>query len=101
MFCTMSMQLRFPGRTGTSVVSAMLLVAVVAPLLARGLPFDQLTQPGSTVLTHLDLLGPEPAFLSFETTLPFVPIGVALALTAAAEAFRRGRVLEDELEGTV
>lgn len=212
MVRVMPTQLRFPGRTGTSVVSAVLLVvAVVALLLAVALPVDQLTQPGGSVsvtpadlsgdrsldvaglpegvfvvdattearltaselpaglrvltelptvlallavavgawllgrvlstihdgrpfdrrnpgrlaglaaavlvgglvvpltegavatavLAHLDLLDPEPAFLSFEMTLSFVPIGVALALTAAAEAFRRGRALEDELEGTV
>lgn len=212
MFCSMSTQLRFPGRTGTSVVPAVLLVvAVVALVLAVALPIDQLTQSGGSVtvtpadgggersldvaglpegvsvvdataearltaselpaglrvltelptvfallavavgawllgrvlstvhaghpfdrrnpgrlaglaaavllgglvvpltegivttavLDHLDLVGPGSAFLSFETTLSFVPVGVALALTAAAEAFRRGRALEDELEGTV
>ena len=208
----MTPQLRFPGRTGVSLVSAVLLVvAVVAPLLAVALPFEQLTQRGgsvpvtpadlsgdrslgvtglpedvsvvdttaealltaselpaglrvltelpdvltlaavaigawllgrvlstvhdghpfdrrnpgrlaglaaavllgglvaplteavaaSAVLDHLDLAGPEGPFLAFEATLSFVPVGVALALTAAAEAFRRGRALEDELEGTV
>lgn len=212
MIPAMPPQLRFPGRTGTSLVSAVLLVvAVVALLLAVALPVDQLTQPGGSVsvtpadlsggrsldvtglpewvsvvdattearltaselpaglrgltelptvlallcvavgawllgrvlsaihdrrpfdrrnpgrlaglaaavlvggllvpltegavatavLAYLDLLDPEPAFLSFEMTLSFVPIGVALTLTAAAEAFRRGRALEDELEGTV
>jgi hypothetical protein len=212
MFRAMSIQLRLPGRTGTSVVSVvLLLVAVVALVLAVALPLDQLTQPGGSVtvtpadlsgdrsldvgglpegvsvvdatteaeltaselpaglrvltelptvlallavavgawllgrvlstvhdghpfdrrnpgrlaglaaavlvgglvvplaegivaaavLDHLDLVGPGSAFPSFEVTLSFVPVGVALALTAAAEAFRRGRALEDELEGTV
>ena len=212
MVRAMSTQLRFPGRTGTSLVSAVLLVvAVVALVLAVALPVDQLTQSGGSVtvtpadlsgdrslevaglpegvsvvdatsearltaselpaglrvltelpttlallavavgawllgrvlssvhaghpfdrrnpgrlaglaaavllgglvvpltegavatvvLAHLHLLEPEPAFLSFELTLSFVPVGVALALTAAAEAFRRGRALEVELEGTV
>lgn len=83
---------RNPGRLA-GLAAAVLVGGLVVPL----------TEGATTtaVLGHLDLLDPEPAFLSFETTLSFVPVGVALALTAAAEAFRRGRALEDELEGTV
>jgi hypothetical protein len=83
---------RNPGRLA-GLAAAVLVGGLVVPLTEGVVT--------STVLAHLDLLGPESAFLSFETTLSFVPVGVALALTAAAEAFRRGRALEDELEGTV
>jgi len=83
---------RNPGRLA-GLAAAVLLGGLVAPL-TEGVV-------ASAVLTHLDLVGPEGPFLAFETTLSFVPVGVALALTGAAEAFRRGRALEDELEGTV
>jgi len=78
------------------------LAGLAAAVLVGGLvvPLAEGAVAGA-VLAHLDLVGPEGPFLAFEATLSFVPVGVALALTAVAEAFRRGRALEDELEGTV
>jgi len=83
---------RNPGRLA-GLAAAVLLGGLVAPLSQAVVT--------SAVLAHLDMVGPDGPFLAFEATLSFVPVGVALALTAAAEAFRRGLVLEDELEGTV
>ena len=57
MVRAMTPQLRFPGRTGVSLVSAVLLVvAVVALLLAVALPFEQRSQTGGSVpVTPADL----------------------------------------------
>ncbi|WP_158544841.1 DUF2975 domain-containing protein [Blastococcus sp. TF02-9] len=78
------------------------LAGLAAAVLVGGLVVPVVEAVGtSAVLDHLDLVGPDGPFLAFEATLSFVPVGVALALVGAAEAFRRGRALEDELEGTV
>ncbi|MGY2003962.1 DUF2975 domain-containing protein [Blastococcus sp. SYSU DS1024] len=83
---------RNPGRLA-GLAAAVVLGGLVVPM-AEGVV-------ATAVLEHLDLTGPDPPLVLFEVTIPFTPIGLALALLAAAEAFRRGRVLEDEVEGTV
>ncbi|MGY2067415.1 DUF2975 domain-containing protein [Blastococcus sp. SYSU DS0619] len=55
----------------------------------------------TAVLEHLELTGPGSPLVVFGITLSLTPVGIAVALLAAAEAFRRGRALEDEVEGTV
>ncbi|WP_456598770.1 DUF2975 domain-containing protein [Blastococcus sp. SYSU DS0616] len=83
---------RNPGRLA-GLAAAVVLGGLVVPM-AEGVV-------ATAVLEHLDLAGPDSPLVLFEVTIPFMPIGLALALLAAAEAFRRGRALEDEVEGTV
>ncbi|NEK86767.1 DUF2975 domain-containing protein [Blastococcus saxobsidens] len=83
---------RNPGRLA-GLAAAVVLGGLVVPL-AEGLV-------ATAVLEHLDLAGPDSPLVLLSTSLPLTPIGLAFALLAAAEAFRRGRALEDEIEGTV
>ncbi|MCF6745067.1 DUF2975 domain-containing protein [Blastococcus sp. KM273128] len=83
---------RNPGRLA-GLAAAVVLGGLVVPM-AEGVV-------ATTVLEHLDLAGPGSPLVLFEVTLSLTPIGLALALLAAAEAFRRGRALEDEVEGLV
>ncbi|MDP5183463.1 DUF2975 domain-containing protein [Blastococcus sp. BMG 814] len=83
---------RNPGRLAglaAAVVLGGLVVSMVEGVVA------------TAVLEHLDLAGPDSPLVLFDITIPLTPIGLALALLAAAEAFRRGRALEDEVEGMV
>jgi len=75
------------------LAAAVVLGGLVAPLSAAPVSV--------AVLEHLDLVGPDSPFALFDTTISLTPIGIALAVLAAAEAFRRGRALEDEVEGMV
>jgi hypothetical protein len=75
------------------VAAAVLLGGLVAPLSAAPV--------SAAVLENLDLAGPDVPFALFSTTISLTPIGIALALLAAAEAFRRGGALADEVEGMV
>lgn len=74
------------------IAAAVLLGGLVAPLSAGPVAV--------AVLAHLDLTGPASP-VGFATTIPLTPIGLALVVLAAAEAFRRGGALEDEVEGMV
>jgi hypothetical protein len=82
---------RNPGRLA-GIAAAVVVGGLVAPLSAGPVAV--------AVLTHLGLDGPD-APVGFSTTIPLAPIGLALVLLAAGEAFRRGRALEDEVEGMV
>lgn len=83
---------RNPGRLA-GLAAAVLLGGLVAPL-AGGVV-------SSTVLEHLGLAEEGAPVALFDVTVPLTPVGVAVALLAAAEAFRRGGALEAELEGMV
>jgi MFS family permease len=82
---------RNPGRLA-GVAAAVVVGGLVAPLSAGPV--------AAAVLDHLGLAGPD-APVGFFASVPLTPIGIALVLLAAAEAFRRGRALEDEVEGMV
>ena len=83
---------RNPGRLA-GLAAAVLLGGLVAPL-SEGIV-------STAVLEHLGLAGPGSPVALFDVMVPLTPVGVALALLAAAEAFRRGGALEDEVEGMV
>ena len=55
----------------------------------------------AAVLGHLGLTGFGSPVALFAVDLPLTPVLIAFALLAAAEAFRRGGALEDEVEGMV
>jgi hypothetical protein len=75
------------------VAAAVVLGGLVAPL-SEGLV-------ATAVLEYLGLTDPGSPLALLSTTIPLTPIGIALALLAAAEAFRRGGTLEHEVEGMV
>jgi hypothetical protein len=83
---------RNPGRLA-GVAVAVVLGGLVAPL-SQGVV-------SAAVLDHLGLAEQGSPLALFSTSIPVTPIGIALAVLAAAEAFRRGRALEDEVEGMV
>ncbi|WP_170852273.1 DUF2975 domain-containing protein [Blastococcus sp. DSM 46786] len=83
---------RNPGRLA-GLGAAVVLGGLVAPMIEGVV--------ATAVLEHLDLAGPDSPLVLFSTSLSLLPIGLALALLAAAEAFRRGRALEREVEGMV
>jgi hypothetical protein len=83
---------RNPARLA-GVAAAVLLGGLVAPM-SEGIVT-------LVVLSHLDLTGPEAPLAWFSVTIPFTPIVLALLLLAAAEAFRRGGALADDVDGLV
>jgi hypothetical protein len=83
---------RNPARLA-GVAAAVLLAGLVAPM-SEGLV-------GAVVLDHLELTGPDFPFALFSIPIPLTPIALALVTLAAAEAFRRGGALADEVEGMV
>ena len=83
---------RNPGRL-VGLAAAVLLGGLVAPL-SEGVV-------STAVLAHLGLAAPGSPVALFDVVVPLTPVGVALALLAAAEAFRRGGALEAEVEGMV
>ena len=83
---------RNPGRLA-GLAAAVVLGGVVSPV-SEGLV-------ATAVLEHLGLAGPGSPVALLATTIPLTPIGVALAVLAAAEAFRRGGALQDEVDGLV
>jgi hypothetical protein len=75
------------------LAAAVLLGGLVAPL-SEGVV-------STVVLEYLGLAGPGSPVALFDVTIPLTPVGIALVLLAAAEAFRRGGALEAEVEGMV
>jgi hypothetical protein len=75
------------------VAAAVLLAGLLAPLAERPV--------AAAVLGHLGLDGPGSPLTLVLLEVPLTPVGLALVALAAAEAFRRGGALEDELEGMV
>ena len=75
------------------VAAAVLLAGLVGPLVERPV--------AAAVLSHLGLDGPGSPLTLVLLEVPLTPVGLALVALAAAEAFRRGGALEDEVEGMV
>jgi hypothetical protein len=75
------------------VAAAVLLGGVVAPVL------DDVA--GFAVLDHLDLIGPDSPFVLTLVHVDFIPLLLTLVVLAAAEAFRRGTALADDVDGLV
>jgi hypothetical protein len=75
------------------VAAAVLVGGVLAPVL------DDLA--GLAVLEHLDLLGPDSPFVLTLLHVNAVPVLLTLVVLAAAEAFRRGAALADDVDGLV
>jgi hypothetical protein len=75
------------------VAAAVLLGGVVAPVL------DDVA--GFAVLDRLDLAGPDSPFVLTLLSVNLAPVLLALVVLAAAEAFRRGAALADDVDGLV
>jgi hypothetical protein len=75
------------------VAAAVLLGGVVAPVL------DDVA--GFAVLDHLDLLGPDSPFVLTLLHVNLAPLLLTLVVLAAAEAFRRGAALADDVDGLI
>jgi hypothetical protein len=77
----------------SGVAAAVVVGGALAPVL------DDLA--GFAVLEHLDLIGPDSPFVLTLAHVNFLPLLLALVVLAAAEAFRRGAALADDVEGLV
>jgi hypothetical protein len=75
------------------LAAAVVLGGLVAPL-SGGLV-------ATAVLEHLGLTDPGSPLALLDTTVSLTPVGIALAVLAAPEAFRRGGTLADDVEGLV
>ena len=75
------------------VAAAVLVGGVLAPIV------DDLA--GLAVLDHLDLLGPDSPFVLTLLHFDALPVLLTLVVLAAAEAFRRGAAMADDVEGLV
>jgi hypothetical protein len=75
------------------VAAAVLLGGALAPVM------DDLA--GFAVLEHLDLVGPDSPFVLTLLHVNFAPLLLTLVVLAAAEAFRRGAALADDVDGLV
>jgi hypothetical protein len=75
------------------VAAAVLVGGVLAPVI------DDVA--GFAVLDHLDLVGPDSPFVLTLLHVDLLPLLLALVVVAAAEAFRRGAALADDVDGLV
>jgi hypothetical protein len=75
------------------VAAAVLVGGAVTPALAD--------LAGFAVLEHLDLVGPDSPFVLTLLHVNFLPLLLTLVVLAAAEAFRRGAALADDVDGLV
>jgi hypothetical protein len=75
------------------VAGAVLVGGVAAPVV------DDLA--GFAVLHHLDLIGPDSPFVLTLLHVDLLPLLLTLVVLAAAEAFRRGATLADDVAGLV
>lgn len=83
---------RNPSRLA-GVAAAVVLGGLVAPVSE--------SLVATTVLDHLGLTGPASPLRLIIADFPLTPVAVGLLLLAAAEAFRRGGALADDVEGLV
>jgi len=83
---------RNPARLA-GVAAAVVLGGLVAPMSENLV--------ATAVLDHLGLTGPGSPLQLVIATIPLAPIALALVVLAAAEAFRRGGALADEVAGLV